>query len=99
MVRTAKKKAVVKAAPVEAMQPKFDPARRPEWLRRLLLGTITALIVARPSVLGEDPGLLSRLSGAAGLILSMTWLLAAVGAAAWRWWSGLPGPRIHPVEW
>src|SRR3954447_3159730 len=81
------------------------PARRrdnshdPERLRRILLGFVTALIVIRPFVLGEDPGLLNQLSGAATLILSMTWLLVAVGTSLWRWWSGQPAPRIHPVEW
>jgi len=59
----------------------------PEILRRLLLGLITALIVARPLVLGEDPGLIDRLSDASNLFLSLLWLLAAVGWAAWRAWS------------
>src|SRR5262249_28505350 len=22
-----------------------------------------------------------------------------VGTSVWRWWSGQPAPRIHPVEW
>lgn len=75
------------------------PGHGQELLRRFLLGIVTALIVARPFVLGEDPGLLNRLSGAATLILSMAWLLVAVGTSVWRWWSGEPAPRIHPVEW
>jgi hypothetical protein len=53
-------------------------------MRRLLLGLVTALVVARPLVLGEDPGLLNPLSGSASLVLSVFWLVAAVGWALWR---------------
>jgi tetratricopeptide (TPR) repeat protein len=70
----------------------------PEFLRRLLLGLVTALVVARPLVLGEDPGLLDHLSGAAGLVLSFLWLVAAVGWAVWRAWSGQAGWRASAVE-
>src|SRR5262245_25127191 len=53
-------------------------------MRRLLLGLVTALVVARPLVLGEDPGLLNALSGSASLVLSVFWLVAALGWALWR---------------
>lgn len=69
-----------------------------EILRRALLGLVTALIVARPMVLGEDPGFLSSLTRGSGLVFSVLWFLAAIGTATWRLWSGIPGPRIHPVE-
>jgi hypothetical protein len=60
----------------------------PEMLRRLLLGFITALIVARPLVLGEDPGLLvDGLSDASNLVMTQLWLVAAVGWGLWRMWS------------
>jgi hypothetical protein len=59
----------------------------PEILRRMLLGLITALMVARPLVLGEDPGLTDRLSDASNLVLTLLWLIAAVVWAAWRAWS------------
>jgi hypothetical protein len=62
-------------------------------MRRALLGMVTALLVARPLVLGEDPGLLESLSGISGLILSMLWLVTAVAWAAWRAWFG-QGTRI-----
>ena len=98
--KNLKKTGVVQPAPAAGTPAKQrDSAAQQEWLRRLLLGVVTALVVARPFVLGEDPGLNSQLSGAATLILSMTWLLVAVGTGAWRWWSGQPGPRVHPVEW
>src|SRR5207245_9944383 len=60
----------------------------PERLRGVLLGLVTALIVARPLVLGEDPGLLDQSSSATGLVLTLLWFLAAVGWAVWRAWSG-----------
>ena len=67
-------------------------------LRRLLLALITALIVARPLVLGEDPGLLDRLSNPWSLLLSLLWFLAAVGWAIWRAWSGQTTWRGSGVE-
>src|SRR5262245_7130837 len=60
----------------------------PETLRRVLLGSVTAMIVARPLVLGEDPGQLDPWSDTTNLIMSLLWLLAAVGWAAWRMLSG-----------
>jgi O-Antigen ligase len=60
--------------------------RRAEILRRCLLGLATALVVVRPLVLGEDPGMLNRLTSTAGLVLSMLWLVTAVAWAAWRAW-------------
>jgi hypothetical protein len=62
--------------------------RGPEMLRRGLLALVTALIVARPLVLGEDPGLLNRLSSAWSLVLTLLWFVAAIGWAGWRAWSG-----------
>jgi hypothetical protein len=67
-------------------------------LRRLLLALMTALIVARPLVLGEDPGLLDRLSNAWSLLLSLLWFVAAVGWAVWRAWSGQTTWRGSGVE-
>jgi O-antigen ligase len=70
----------------------------PELLRRFLLFLITALIVARPLVLGEDPGLMDRSSSGAGLTLTLLWFLAAVGWAVWRAWSGQAGWPMSAVE-
>ncbi|HKB41668.1 MAG TPA: hypothetical protein VKD72_34910, partial [Gemmataceae bacterium] len=56
-------------------------------LRRCLLGMLTALIVARPFVLGEDPGIVSPWTDNSNLFLTLFWLIAAVGWAAWRAWS------------
>jgi tetratricopeptide (TPR) repeat protein len=58
----------------------------PVLLRRLLLVLVTALIVARPLVLGEEPGLATNLADPWGMVLTLLWLLAAVGWAAWRFW-------------
>jgi O-antigen ligase/tetratricopeptide (TPR) repeat protein len=63
-----------------------------------LLGLVTALIVARPLVLGEDPGLTDHLSGAGGLVITLLWLVAAVGWAVWRAWSQQAGWRGSAVE-
>ncbi|MBI1913691.1 MAG: hypothetical protein HYS12_02885 [Planctomycetes bacterium] len=63
------------------------PAAGPELLRRYLLGLLTALIVARPFVLGEDPGILAPLTDTSNLVLTLLWMVAAVGWAAWRAWS------------
>ena len=43
--------------PAAEMKPPEIP-QGPEYLRRGLLGLVTALLVARPLVLGEDPGML-----------------------------------------
>jgi hypothetical protein len=67
-------------------------------LRRLLLALVTGLIVARPLVLGEDPGLLNRLSNAWSLLLSLLWFVAAFGWAVWRAWSGQTTWRGSTVE-
>jgi O-antigen ligase len=57
---------------------------------------VTALLVARPVVLGEDPGMTDELSDAGGLVLNLLWMAAALGWAAWRllsrkgdWYGGL----------
>lgn len=65
-----------------------DAGAGPELLRRVLLGAVTALIVARPLVLGEDPGMLSPLTDAHGLVLTLLWFLTALGWAGWRVWTG-----------
>lgn len=76
-------------SPAAAPRPADPPViTGPELLRRLLLGTVTMLIVARPLVLGEDPGLLDRAnSNPAGLLLTFLWLIAAAGWGAWRLWT------------
>src|SRR5207245_10905361 len=79
-IETAPRPASARAAPIRDSGP--------ELLRRVLLGLVTALIVARPLVLGEDPGLLDQSSSATGLVLTVLWLLAAVGCAVWRASSG-----------
>jgi O-Antigen ligase len=76
------------------------PAPNPpaESARRLLLALVTALVVARPVVLGEDPGLLYALSGTSGLTLSMLWLIAAAAWAAWQGWFRREDWSLQPIE-
>lgn len=71
------------------MDREISPGLGLEIHRRTLLGGVTALIVARPLVLGEDPGLLVyRLSDSSNLWLTFLWLFVGLGWAVWRVWSG-----------
>jgi hypothetical protein len=65
----------------------------PDLLRRALLVLVTTLLVARPIVLGEDPGQTDSLSDPWGMVLTLLWLVAAAGWAAWRFWLR---PRTRP---
>jgi len=62
-------------------------ARGPELLRRALLGVVTALVVARPLVPGEDPGRLLVSTGIADQGFTALWLLVAAGWGIWRAWA------------
>jgi hypothetical protein len=64
------------------------PAPGPVMLRRMTLVLVVALLVARPVVLGEDPGLLSNMADPAGMVLTLLWMAAAVAWVGWRLWSG-----------
>jgi hypothetical protein len=57
---------------------------------------VTALLVARPVVLGEDPGMTDELSDAGGQVLNLLWMAAGLSWAVWRlltrkgdWYGGL----------
>lgn len=69
-----------------------------ELLRRVLLGAITAWIVARPLVLGEDPGMLSFVTDEHGLVLTLLWFLTALGWAGWRAWTGKGRWGVDAIE-
>src|SRR5262249_49132457 len=61
------------------------PGRADTWDVLLAAGA-TMLLVARPLVLGEDPGLLvDRLSDASGLTLTLLWLILGTIWAARQW--------------
>jgi hypothetical protein len=64
-----------------------SPASGPEILRSCTLVLVTALVVARPMLLGEDPGLLLQDSEPSGMVVTLLWLVAALGWAGWRAWS------------
>ncbi|HKI37068.1 MAG TPA: O-antigen ligase family protein [Gemmataceae bacterium] len=57
-------------------------------LRRVLLGLVTALIVVRALVPGEDVGLLEPGANPMGLAVPLLWLCGLATWAAWRIWSG-----------
>jgi hypothetical protein len=67
-------------------------------LKRILLGLVTALIVARPLVPTEDPGLRSALPDASGMVLTWLWLIAGLGWAIWHFWTKPHGQRIDFIE-
>ncbi|OAI51378.1 hypothetical protein AYO44_00790 [Planctomycetaceae bacterium SCGC AG-212-F19] len=79
-------------------EPAPTDSAAPELLRRGLLGMVTALIVARPLLPGEDPGRLLPTTGTAGMVITLLWLLAALGWAAWRAWGRQTPLRISHVE-
>jgi O-antigen ligase len=66
-------------------------------LWRALVVLVTALIVARPMVLGEDPGLQADFSDPGGMLLTLLWLLAAAGWALWRLLARRPGDRSEGI--
>jgi O-antigen ligase len=68
-------------APALAESPPVPPG---EVLRRTLLILVTTLVVARPAVLGEDPGMLTDLSDPSNMVLTLLWFAAAVVWAVWR---------------
>jgi hypothetical protein len=83
----------------QAVQPVSQPiSQAPEILRRGLLGMATALIVARPLLPGEDAGRLFPTTGAGDLVITLLWLLAAVGWAIWRAWFAPKPCRVSRVE-
>lgn len=56
---------------------------RGDWARRVLLGAVTALIVARPLVAGEDPGRLHSPEAISGVVLNLLWMIVAILGAVW----------------
>jgi hypothetical protein len=69
-----------------------------DLLRRGLLVLLSAIIVARPLVRGEDPGLLSDFSDAGGMALTLLAFLGCAGWAGWRLWSRQPVLYVGLVE-
>ncbi len=65
------------------------PGSAADIVRRLLLAIATALIVARPVVTGEDPGLTGPKFDASNLVLTQLWLVLAAGWFCWRLWAGV----------
>jgi hypothetical protein len=53
-------------------------------LRRVLLGALVALLVARPAAVGEDPGKLLLVDATSGLVLGLGWFLLGLVAAVGR---------------
>ncbi len=69
------------------MSPKPIDAVQPGAGERILLGALTALIVARPLVAGDDPGRLRLTSGGGPIVLNMLTFLLLLGWAVWKGYS------------
>jgi len=70
-------------------RPSPKPSESFRWsaiIPRVLVGALTALVVARPLVAGEDPGRLRLTSGGGSLTLNLFTLLLLLG---WSIWNGL----------
>ena len=70
-------------------------ADRGDWARRVILGAVTALIVARPLVAGEDPGRLHTPESISGIVLNLLWMITAILGAIWF----ARSPRTSPIRW
>jgi O-antigen ligase len=70
-----------------------------DLLRRALLGFVTALVVARPLVATEDPGLRSLLPDTSGMVLTGLWLVALLGWTGWRFWTRKGGVPLGFIDW
>jgi len=70
----------------------------PELLRKMLLMLMTAWLVARPLVIGDDPGMLNPWTNTNGLVFTQLLFVIAVGWGVWRWWSGEGGLHVGLVE-
>jgi O-antigen ligase len=79
-----------------SVTPPFTPGQ--DLVRRVLLGLVTALVVARPLVATEDPGLRSPLPDPSGMVLTWLWLVALLGWAVWRLWTRQGGVRFGLVD-
>src|SRR5437867_3064165 len=97
----------MKASPAGKRKSKMAEAAagQPAWgvgadiVRRCFLGLVTALVVARPLVLGEDLEVLLQLYGdASSLVLTFVWLALAAGWALWRAWTGQRAWYASAVE-
>jgi hypothetical protein len=64
----------------------------------MLLAVLTALIVVRPFVRGEDPGQLSDFSDPTGMVLTLLTLAGCAGWAVWRLWARQEMLPLGPVE-
>lgn len=67
-------------------------------LRRVLLVLLSTLLVARPIVGGEFPGLTSEFADPGGLTLPFLVLLGGAAWGVWRLWSGYEGIHVAAVD-
>jgi hypothetical protein len=86
----ARRKKHVPVATAAAVPPAKPPLPPDVLVDRVLVGGLTALIVARTLVAGDDPGRLRLTSGAGPLILNALTFLLLLGWALGRGWTKRP---------
>src|SRR5262249_36962038 len=91
-----KDKAKVNPSPRKPVEPTLTSGQ--DISRRVLLGFVTALIVARPLVPTEDPGLRAAMPHPSGLALNWLWLVAFLGWTIWRCWVKPTGARFSLID-
>jgi hypothetical protein len=67
-------------------------------LRRGLLVLLSAVIVARPLVRGEDAGLVSDFSNPGHMTITLLAFIGCAGWAGWRLWARQPALHVGPIE-
>jgi hypothetical protein len=91
-----KEKAKVNPTPSQSTPASLTPGQ--DFFRRVLLGFVTALIVARPLVPTEDPGLRSAMPDPSGPALSWLWLVALLGWTLWQFWAKPGSVRLNLID-
>jgi O-antigen ligase len=91
-----KEKAKVNPASRQPVESSLTPGQ--DISRRVLLGCVTALVVARPLVPTEDPGLRAAMPDPSGLALNWLWLVAFLGWTIWRFWTKPSGARFGLID-
>src|SRR5262245_63697833 len=87
-------------ATATAPAPAPDALERPGpfVLGRLLVVVAAVLIVSRPMIRGEDPGLISDLAEPGGMVWVFLALLGCVAWSLWRPWAGEEAIYLGWVE-
>lgn len=94
----ARRKDKSKVAPSPRLAPAPVLTAGQALFQRVLLALVTALVVARPLVPTEDPGLRAALPDASGMVLTWLWIVTGLGWAIWHFWTRRDGLKIDLIE-